>query len=252
MPQVLTTNAIIMCPHGGKGTTIPTAPLWKVNGGYVLVEGDTGTLACPFVLCPCVGYTLRSMGLNATTINGRKVILVTDFNQTFTGLPLIMTEFHQTFDNTTPAPLPQPPPPPATGGIGGGQPTSTQEAAPPSPDMADESKPTVLAVPPVLAFNSTTMMPAVLNVTFTLATPFPLQWNLMLIDGMKKLSIDATNGLPPGLIVAPPGGMPTPTVSVTLTAVFMAALGPGMHHLFMTAVSRRGVPGFAETILTVT
>src|SRR5690348_8195629 len=72
MPQILTTNAIITCPHGGKGTTIPTVPKWRINGGFVSVEGDTGSLACPFLIYPCIGYTLQSMGLNATTMDQRK------------------------------------------------------------------------------------------------------------------------------------------------------------------------------------
>ena len=67
MPQVLTTNAMIVCPHGGLGTTIPTVPKWQINGGYVTVEGDSGTLSCPFGLFPCTRYQLGSMGLNATT-----------------------------------------------------------------------------------------------------------------------------------------------------------------------------------------
>jgi len=83
MPQVLTTNAMILCPHGGKGTSVPTDPKWTVNGGVVLLDGDAGTLTCPFIL-PCVGYPLRSMGLNATVIDGRKVMLVTDFTPSIT------------------------------------------------------------------------------------------------------------------------------------------------------------------------
>ncbi len=238
MPQVLTTNAVILCPHGGKGTSIPSMPLWSINGGFALLEGDTGTLACPFILCPCMGYTLKSMGLNAITVNGRKVILATDFNQTLTGLPLIITETHQTFDNTTPAPLPP------------GQP-----APPPSPEMADTSKPIVLPIPPVLAFNSTTMLPPVVPLTFNLSSPFPLKWILTLLNGVAKYNIDLTNGLPPGAIVAPAGGQwatPNLTISVTLTAAYMAALGPGTHHFVMTGVNQRGLSGFAESILTVT
>ena len=237
MPQVLTTNALILCPHGGKGTTIPTMPLWSINGGYALLEGDTGTLACPFVLCPCVGYTLKSMGLNATTLNGRKVILVTDFNQSFTGLPLTMTEFHQTMDNTSPAPLP-----------------SGQSSQAPSPPMADTAKPVVVAAPPVLAFNSMTMLPPVLPIVFTLSSPFPMSWNLTMLNGVAKINLDLTKGLPPGAIVAPAGGVwPSPmlVVTVTLNAVFMAALGPGTHHFYMTGVNQRGLSGFAECILTV-
>ncbi len=238
MPQVLTTNALILCPHGGKGTTVPTSPNWMVNGGVVLLEGDTGTLACPFILCPCVGYTLKSMGLNAIKVDGRSVILVTDFNQTFTGLPLVMTEFHQTLDDTTPAPLPP-----------------GQTAPPPTPPMADTTKPVVVAVPPVLAFNSMTMLPPVLPVTFSLNSAFPLKWNLTMLNGVAKINVDLTNGLPPGAIVAPPGGVwgsPSLVVTVTLNAVFMAALGPGTHHFCMTGVNQRGLSGFAECVLTVT
>lgn len=248
MPQVLTTNALVLCPHGGKGTSIPTAPLWTVNNGPVLVEGDAGTLACPFVLCPCVGYTLKSMGLNATTVNGRKVILATDFNQTITGLPLIITEFHQTFDNTTPAPLPDIP---AGAETGGGGPV-IKDATPLSPAMADTTKPVVIAAPPALAFNSVTMMPPALVVTFTLTMTYPLKWILTMINGVTKMSLNVTNGLPPGLIVAPPGGLPSPVVVMTLTAPFMAALGPGMHYFYMTGVSQRGLTNFAQAVLTVT
>ena len=44
MPQVLTTNALILCPHMGLGTSIPSDPKWSVNGGFVLLENDVGTL----------------------------------------------------------------------------------------------------------------------------------------------------------------------------------------------------------------
>ena len=106
MPQWLTTNATVLCPHGGKGTTAPSSTKFTIGGGAVAVEGDTGTLACPFGPLPCVGYTLVSMGLNATTIDGRRTILVTDFNRTQTGLPLAMVETHQGLDNSTVVPLP--------------------------------------------------------------------------------------------------------------------------------------------------
>src|SRR5262245_15559428 len=85
MPRVLTTNAIITCPHGGLGTTTPVTPLWQAQGGLVAAAGDPGVLSCVFIV-PCVGYTLRSMGLNATTVAGRAAILATDFQQSLTGL----------------------------------------------------------------------------------------------------------------------------------------------------------------------
>lgn len=236
MPQILTTNAVITCPHGGLGTSVPSDPKWTINGGFVLLENDTGVLACPFLLYPCVGYQLRSMGLNATQLDGRKVLLVTDFNQTFTGLPLAMVEAHPVIDNSTPAPLPPGPPP----------------ALP--PNLADAVKPVVAAVPPALAFNSTTMQPASLPAVFTLFSPFPMQWKLTLINEPLASDADATNGLP-GLVVLPAGGswtVPALTVTMTLTAAFMAALGIGLHHFFMTGISQRGLSGFAQITLAVT
>lgn len=237
MPQVLTTNALILCPHAGVGTSIPTNPKWLVSGGVVLLENDTGTLACPFVPYPCISYQLRSMGFNATQVDGRKVILATDFNQTLTGLPLTITEFHQTIDNSTPAPIPP-----------------GQDPSPLSPELADTLKPVVAGIPLALAFNSTTMQPVLLTATFTLFSDYPRQWMLTLINEPAKDDADVTNGLPPGLVVAPSGGAwdaPNLTVTVTLNAPFMAALGVGKHHFFMTGVNQRGLSSFAEIELIV-
>ena len=252
MPQVLTTNAQILCPHGGKGVSTPTMPVWSVNGGYVLLEGDPGVLSCPFIV-PCGGYTLRSMGLNATTINGRKVILVTDFNQTFTGLPLAMIETHPVQDNTSPAPLPSAP---STSGGSSGSPDSSGniEEPPLPPELMDMVKPIVIVAPPVLAFNSTTMLPPTAMATFTLSSAFPMQWVLTLINGVARVNLDVTKGLPPGLTVAPPGGKwgsPSLTVVITLTAPYMASLGIGTHDFYMTGVSKRGLSGYAMISLTV-
>jgi len=239
MPQVLTTNAIITCPHGGLGTSTPTDPKWTVNGGFVLLENDPGVLACPFIY-PCVGYTLKSMGLNATQIDGRKVILVTDFNQSITGLPLLMVETHQVLDNSTPAPIP-------AGGT----------APPLSPALADAIAPVVTVVPPVLAFNSVTSLPPTAIATFTLVSDFPLSWKLVVISEPVVGDMDITSApFPPGLVVAPAGGVwdtPMLVVTVTMTAVFMASLGIGMHHFFMTGVNQRGLNAYAnpELVLTV-
>jgi hypothetical protein len=238
MPQVLTTNASILCPHGGKGTATPTNPIWSVNGGFVLLENDMGVLACPFLLYPCVGYQLKSMGLNATQVGNRRVVLVTDFNQTLTGLPLLMTEFHTTIDDSSPASIPP------------GQP-----APPLSPELTDVVAPVVVAAPGALAFNSTTMQPVTLAATFTLSTAHPLNWILTLINEPLKTDVDVTNGLPPSLVLAPLGGAwntPAITVTMTMTAAFMASLTPGLHHFYMTGVSARGLSGYAEMVLTVT
>ena len=238
MPKVLTTNAQIFCPHGGKGISIPTDPKWSVNGGAVLLENDTGTLACPFLACPCVGYTLRSMGLNSTLVVGRKVILVTDFNTTLTGLPLILEEFHSTIDNSTPAPIPP------------GQP-----APPLSLAMLDAAPPVVTPTPQTLAFNTSSGSPPTLTVTFSLVSAFPMQWFLTLINEPLKSHADMTNGLPPGLTIAPAGGgwnTSFLTITMTMTAAFMTSLTPGKHHFYMTGVSQRGLTGYTEVVLTVT
>jgi len=235
MPQVLTTNATIMCPHGGLGSTVPTIPKWQINGGYVAVEGDAGVLDCPFGLFPCVGYQLDSMGLNATEIDGRKVILVTDFNKSITGLPLFMTEFHQTFDESTPAPIP-----------------AGQPAPPPSDEMADLSKPVV--TPPLQIFPfSISTTPAPVVATFNLVTAHPLRWMLTLINTTLKKKWDLTKGAP-GVTVVPANGQwstPTLTVTVTLTPAFVAALTVGTHYLFLTAISRRGLSDYGEAQIGV-
>lgn len=237
MPQVLTTNALILCPHMGLGTSIPSDPKWSVNGGMVLLENDVGTLACLYLPCPCVGYQLKSMGLNATEVDGRKVILVTDFNQTVTGLPLTITEFHQTLDDSVPAALPP-----------------GYSASPSPPELSDTVKPVVTAIPPApLAFNSMTSLPPVLPATFSLFSAYPLKWLLTLINDVGGLHIDATNGLP-GLIVLPAGGAwnsPALVVSLTLTAPFMTAVGLGKHTFYMTGVNRRGLNSYATIDLIV-
>lgn len=235
MPQVLTTNALILCPHQGKGTTMPSDPKWQINGGFVVVEGDMGVLDCPYGPLPCASYQLHSMGLNAMQIDGRKVILVTDFNKSITQLPLIMTEFHQTFDESTPVPIP-------TG----------QPAPPPTEEMADLMPPVVAPPLQTIPFSiSTTTVPIV--VSFNLTVGHPLQWRLMLINGTLKNSLDLTNGAT-GAAVAPLGGQwstPSLTVTLTMTPTFVQALTIGTHHLFLTGVSRRGLSGHAEAIVEV-
>jgi hypothetical protein len=237
VPQVLTTNAQIFCPHGGKGTTLPTHPKWTVDGGYVSVEGDTGVLACPFLLLPCVGYRLKSMGLNATQIDGERVILVTDFNQTFTGLPLLMSESHPAYDDSTPAGIP-----------------AGQSAPPPTSEMADLIPPILPPpVPPSVPYSISTT-PTPVTIAFTLTTTYPLQWTLTLLSTTLGQHIDLTSGAP-GATVVPSGGdwnTPVLTVVLTLTPLFMAALSPGTHYLFMTGVSKRGLHGISSSILNVT
>lgn len=236
MPQLLTTNAFISCPHGGLGTTIPSLPKWQINGGFVCVEGDVGTLSCPFLLYPCIGYRLQSMGLNATQIDGRKAMLVTDFNQSFTGLPLLMVETHPVLDQSTPAPIPP-----------------GQSAPPLPPELADAVKPIVTV--PQTPFPFSTSAPAPVVILFNLTTNFPLKWILTLIDqGPPGQNIDLTDGLPGSVDVFPAGGQweaPNVQVTVTLGPTFLTALGPGEKDLYLTGVSQRGLSAYGVATVMV-
>jgi hypothetical protein len=235
MPQVLTTLATITCPHAGPGTSLPSSNDGMVNGGVVLVEGDTGTLGCLFPV-PCTSYTLKSMGLNSTKISSKRVILVTDLNTSITGLPLTMIEHHKVLDDSTVAAIP-----------------AGQSAPPITPAMADMTPPVVTATPPAAVFNTTTQMPATIPITFTLATAFPMQWSLVWISVPDAKSKDLTNGMP-GAMPAPPGGSwPSGalTVVLNLSLPFLSTLSPGLHYFYMTGASQRGLTGIAQCILTV-
>jgi hypothetical protein len=235
MPQILTTHALIICPHGGIGKTQNTSVKWTIDGGFVALDGDPGTLSCIF-LPPCVGYTLQSMGLNATQIDGRNVMLETDFTKSITGLPLVIKETHQVFDNTTHAPIPY------------------KQAAPPLPPaMTDLIKPVVKSVGPPMIFSKKTPLPVTAN--FTLVADYPMQWILTLIDEPPPGGhMDLTNGVPPQVIVSPSGGnwtTPSLSVNVTMMVPFLTGLNLGEHQLYMTGVSQRGLSGFDKAKLTV-
>jgi hypothetical protein len=241
VPKVLTTNAMIACPHTGRGLSVPTDPIWKVQGGLVLLDGDAGTLPGCFFLPPCFGYQLHSMGLNASRVDGRAVMLATDFIQSVTGFPLLVTESHRVFDNSTPAPLPSGGPPPPT-----------------PPELQDTDQPTVDVVPPLLPFSLATFQntgqPATLAATFTLQSQFPRRWLLTLLNAPLGLHTDVTNGIPANLDVSPPGGGWTAsplTVTVTLKGTFMATLPPKDHYLVLTGLNFRGRSQFAQVHLQV-
>ena len=240
MPRVLTTNAQITCPHGGVGTSIPTpAPrLVTVNNGEVLLHGDQGTLTCAFVV-PCVGYALNSMGLNASTIQDRAIMLDSDFIQSYTGFPLTVVETHPVFDRT----LPGTPPP---------------EGATIPPELGEDDKPTVSAAPPTLPFSvaafGSTGNPAALPFVFVLSSAYPLKWTLWQV-GPPATSLDLTNGLPGAVTVAPAGGTwssPALTVSVTVIGAYAATLAPGEHTFVLTGVNRRGFSTCAQAKVVVT
>lgn len=235
MPRLLTTAAQLICPHAGTGTTTPSAPIVSIGAGIACVEGDTGVIAGCVQIPPCVSYTLQSMGLNATEISNKKAILETDFQVTNTGLPITRIETNDTNDESTPAPL-----------APGAGPAAT-------PAMADLVAPIVVAAPPAATFVIHIGTPPVLPLVFTITSGFPLQWSLALLNGTTQQSQDATNGVP-GLVVAPPGGgwqSPSLVVTATATAAFFSSLTPGLHALYMTAVSQRGLFGLGKVAITV-
>jgi hypothetical protein len=179
------------------------------------------------------------MGLNSTFVTGKRVILVTDFNQSISGLPITMIETHPVIDETTPV------------GIPDGQP-----APPLPPEMTDLTKPTVTTSLPAFIFTISTLTPPSVLITFTLTSEHPLLWRLTQIDepGPIPASHDLTNSQLPELSVNPPGGVwnvPLLKVDLTMTSDFMKTLLPGIHRFFMTAVTQRGISNFVSSELTV-
>jgi len=245
MPKICTANAQVSCSHGGGGTSQAIPPrLAKISGGEILLDGDQGVFDSPPCTNtpPCAGYALRSMGLNATSIQGRPVMLVSDFTQTYTGFPVAVVESHVVTDKTLP-----------------GTPPSTGQVIP--PEMQETDTPTVLCVPPQLPFSiatfSSTSQPAMLPFTFSLSSQFPLKWMLWQV-GPPAIQLDVTAGIPSQVTVIPAGASPdgtwsspSATVSVTITGTYAATLAPGNHELVLTAVNRRGFSKFDKGVLVV-
>jgi len=50
MPPIVTTNAQIMCAHGGHVTLMPRQTVAQIAGGMILCEGDL--VGAPIVGCP--------------------------------------------------------------------------------------------------------------------------------------------------------------------------------------------------------
>jgi hypothetical protein len=245
MPKIWTTNAQVSCPHGGGGTSLPIPPrLATISGGEILLDGDQGVFDSPPCLNkpPCAGYALRSMGLNATSIRGRSVMLVSDFTQTYTGFPVTVLESHVVDDKTLPGT------PPATG-------------ATIPPELQENDRPTVVCVPQQLPFSiatfGSTSQPAALPFAFALSSQFPLRWMLWQV-GPPSTKLDVTGGIPSQVTVVPVGASPdgtwsspSATVSVTITGTYAATLAPGNHEFVLTAVNRRGFSAFGKGVLVV-
>ena len=238
MPKVLTTNAVISCPHGGKGTSTPSEPIWSVDGALVLVENDTGDLSGCGSNVKCKTYVLSSMGLNATRIRGKKVILVTDFNKTNTGLPLVMTELHRVIDKSSPAPLVDGQAPPAL-----------------PPPLADEVSPDVTCSLPSASFQISAPAAPVIT-SFSLTTNFPLKWILTLIkEPAPSASIDLTTTTVAGVTITPPNAgawnVSPLDIQLTLDLLFLQNLVAGDYRFYMTGISQRGLSDNAVFHLSV-
>ena len=178
------------------------------------------------------------MKLNATTIGGANAILETDFNQTFTGLPLAITEHHDTIDNSTLAPVPN--------GV---------QAAAACPELLDVLPPIVVPDRPGCSLRHRDARPGHPdhihpNGRISRAVDSHARQR----DPPNGTHADLTNGDPAGAVVAPAGGAwdtPTLVVTLTLSAAYLTALGAGRHHFYMTGVSRRGLSSVQESIITV-
>lgn len=68
MPFVLTTNAVITCPHGGVVTLIPKQQVVSIQGGFVLCFGDL--VGAPIVGCPQIGPGIKPCTTVLATLPG--------------------------------------------------------------------------------------------------------------------------------------------------------------------------------------
>ncbi|QEC48471.1 hypothetical protein FSW04_13435 [Baekduia soli] len=86
MPPIVTTNATIMCVHGGQVMLVPKQTQVTIQGGSVLCEGDLS--GAPIVGCalapspgtkPCTTVISTLPGSSAPTVSvlGRPVLLAT-------------------------------------------------------------------------------------------------------------------------------------------------------------------------------
>ena len=234
MPEILTTNAQIKCPHGGKGSIVLARERkFTIADGDVCLTGDTGTIAgCALLSYPCASFTLQSLNLNATEVDGKAIILHSDFQKTSTGFPLIiLPETMIGIDDSILAGIP-----------------AGQSAAPLSAAMADETAPTVLGIAPLNSFTLSSFMPASLSMTFTLTSQFPSSWMLNFIDSKTGRTLELHKTVVPGIVVSPNDGVwrQSPlTISVNLSAAFLSTLLPATdHQLVMIAINERGLSGF--------
>ena len=123
-----------------------------------------------------------------------------------------------------------------------------------SPELLDAVPPVVVPLPPAAPFAIAIPVPSIF-ITFTLTTAFPAQWILKRFsEPPNGTHADLTNGDPAGAVVTPAGGAwdtPTLVVTLTLSAAYLSSLGIGLHHFYMSGVSRRGLSSVQECVITV-
>jgi hypothetical protein len=98
MPPILTSNAVLMCPHGGQVTIVPKQQIVQVQGGFVLRATDLvgapivgcplatpGTKPCTTVLAPLPG------SFAPTVLVGGEPVLLETFTAMTDGVPPAMT-----------------------------------------------------------------------------------------------------------------------------------------------------------------
>jgi hypothetical protein len=81
MGQILTASAVLLCPHGGKVSAVPSNLRAKAAGGFILSASDTFLIAgCPFfagaVYHPCVTVRWIVPGLRSSAAGAK--VLTTD------------------------------------------------------------------------------------------------------------------------------------------------------------------------------
>lgn len=237
MPLIMTQNALVKCSHGGTGINIPSQHKVFVKGIPVLIDGDRGVIPdCTFPLAggpPCASYELNSMKLNSAYIDGKNIMLVTDFIVSDTGFPLIITETHFVEDNTTPAPL---------------KPGETPMIP---PFLLNVVKPVVSAVPPSFTFKKSAPAPTMFTFTFTLNSIFPLKWQL---TKLNKQVHDDIQDFTSNIKVTPKGGIWNSNVMrirLNLEPTYMQTLIDGEHYFVMVGIDQRGNAGYTMATLVI-
>jgi hypothetical protein len=233
MPLIMTKNAIVNCPHGGTGQNVTSQNKYFVKSFPVLIDGDRGIIPpsdCKFPPAgpPCTSYELNSMKLNSTFIDGKNIMLVTDFVISNTGFPLILSETHFVEDNASLNP--------------GETPTIPSF-------LLNLIKPIVSAAPPFAIFKKSAPTP--LSFVFSVNSAFPFKWKLTKLSNQEP---DDTQDFTNSTMVTPGGGewkTNTMSINLVLEPVYLQDLSIGKHHFVMAGIDERGNSDYATANLVI-